>query len=175
MTTLTAQSRRMERDAGGASQDRERRHGGRRLVLALLVVGALVCVAVVANYGPLRHYEDARERLDKAAAGVASLEKRTAELQAELGKLTESGHLEDLAREQLTYALPGEDLYVVTGSTVEAGEADSAEGAGEIAQATSVDNATAGYMSGQTSSADTAVAQEPGFLERVLLRIAGLF
>ena len=89
---------------------RERSIAARRLVVLLIVVGVVLVVAVAANYGPVSHYLDARERMEQAAVEVAVLEQRTADLQSQLGKLSQSGYLEDLAREQLSYALPGEEL-----------------------------------------------------------------
>ena len=127
MTTLTMQSTRSEGRSGtGATEtrhDQGRRRAARRLVLVVVMLGLLLVVAAAANYGPVRHYLDARARLDKAAAEVAALEERTADLQAQLGKLSQSGYLEDLARQQLTYALPGEELYVVTDAAVAEGAA----------------------------------------------------
>ncbi len=106
MTTITMQSTRSERRSGtGATEtghDRGRRRAARRLVLVIVLLGLLVVVAVAANYGPVRHYLDARARVDKAAAEVAALQERTTELQAQLGKLSQSGYLEDLARQQLS-------------------------------------------------------------------------
>src|SRR5512139_3661449 len=71
----------------------------------LLVIGA-----VIANFGPLAHYQSARARLEKATANVNSLEAQKAELQSQVAKLSEAAYLETLAREQLTYVRPGEEL-----------------------------------------------------------------
>lgn len=99
-------------------------------MVSLIVV---LAVAALANYGPLRGYVDARERLQEAATGLATLEQQKADLQAQLGKLMEAGYLESLAREELTYARPGEDLYIITGSDEQASPygvfADDAAGA----------------------------------------------
>ena len=43
-----------------------------------------------------------------------ALATQKADLQGELAKLSETGYLETLAREQLTYVRPGEELYIVT-------------------------------------------------------------
>jgi cell division protein FtsB len=88
----------------------------KRRRLFLLAVGLLLfTLAVLANYGPLHAYMDARSRLHKAAVAVAELEATKAELQSELGKLSEADYLESLARQDLSYARPGEELYIVTG------------------------------------------------------------
>ncbi len=87
----------------------------RRRRLFLLAGGLLLfTLAVLANYGPLHAYMDARSRLYQAATGVADLEATKAELQSELGKLSEADYLESLARQDLSYARPGEELYIVT-------------------------------------------------------------
>ena len=136
----------------------------RRLVLVIVLLGLLVVVAVAANYGPVRHYLDARARADKAAAEVAALQERTTELQAQLGKLSQSGYLEDLARQQLSYALPGEELYVVTDAAGAAGAAAAGAGesqaAGELAGAGTVTDAAGGggesFVTGDASFAEIA-------------------
>ena len=94
----------------------------RLLVGASLLV--LVGLAVLANYGPVRDYRDARARLEERTARVAALEAQKTELQARLGKLSEVGYLESLAREELTYVRPGEDLFIVTAPAKEAVSSD---------------------------------------------------
>ena len=120
----------------------------------IVLLGLLVVVAVAANYGPVRHYLDARARVDKAAAEVAALQERTTELQAQLGKLSQSGYLEDLARQQLTYALPGEDLYVVT----------DAAGAAEAAAAGAGESQAAGELAGAGTVTDAAAGEGESFV-----------
>jgi hypothetical protein len=112
-------------------------------------------------------------------------------LQAQLGKLSESGYLEDLAREQLTYALPGEDLYIVKQpEDADGGEVSATESESQPAETTAT--TAGGASAAQTSvgadapsGADVAGALEtsgeqarlpqPGFFERVLMAIAALF
>jgi cell division protein FtsB len=168
MTTITMQSTRSERRSGtGAAEtghDRGRRGAARRLVLVMVLLGLLVAVAVAANYGPVRHYLDARARADRAAAEVAALQERTTHLQAQLGKLSEAGYLEDLARQQLSYTLPGEELYVVTDDTGTAEGAAAGAGesqaAGELAGAGTVTDAAAGedesFVTGDASFEEIA-------------------
>jgi cell division protein FtsB len=86
----------------------------RRRWLILFAVVVLVVVAILANIGPLTHYQAASARLDGATAKVDTLTAQKADLQGQLAKLTESGYLETLARQQLTYVRPGEELYIVT-------------------------------------------------------------
>jgi len=75
----------------------------------------LVVIAVLANYGPISSYYDAKARLDKASQAIAELEVQKSRLQAELGRLSEAEYLESLARQDLAYTRPGEELYIVTG------------------------------------------------------------
>jgi cell division protein FtsB len=95
---------------------------GRRRWLMLSALVVLVVVAILANIGPLTHYQAARARLDKATAQVDALETQKAQLEGELAKLSETSYLETLAREQLSYVRPGEELYIVANSSGEAGD-----------------------------------------------------
>ncbi len=107
-----------------APSSRSARVAKRRRVF-LLVVGLVIFIfAALANYGPLHAYMDARVRLDKASGAVAELEATKSELQSELGRLSEADYLESLARQDLAYARPGEELYIITevdGGTDQAG------------------------------------------------------
>ena len=77
----------------------------------------VVVVAVLANLQPLTHYQDAqRPAAARRRRRWHALEAQKAELQGQLAKLSETGYLETLAREQLTYVRPGEELYIVTKS-----------------------------------------------------------
>lgn len=114
--------------------------------MVLVFMLAVVVIAVLANYGPLQTYRGAQERLGQATAAVDTLEAEKAALQSELGRLTEAGYLESLAREELTYSRPGEDVYIVTPSE------DTAD-----------------------SDTSSEPAHEPGPLERFLSALGGLF
>ncbi|MBN1320546.1 MAG: septum formation initiator family protein [Thermoleophilia bacterium] len=105
----------------------------RRRILVLVAMVVVLAVAGLANYGPVRDYKDARERLREATTELATLEEQKADLQAQLGKLTEAGYLESLAREELTYARPGEELYIITGAE-ETAEGDAGVDAGLLQQ-----------------------------------------
>jgi cell division protein FtsB len=120
----------------------------------LLATGVfLLTVAALANYGPLHGYLDARARLEKANAGIAELAAQKTDLQTELGRLSESDYLESLARQDLSYTRPGEELYIVTG-------ADS-----------NVTPSSGTNSSGAAQSGSDAQSGGPGFLERVLTPI----
>jgi len=140
----------------------------------LLVAGCLlllIAVALAANYGPVRRYQDARGRLEKATAGVATLAKQKAELQSQVSKLGQARYLEGLARQELSYARPGEDLYIVTGlggdqlpaTTSGDGSPEAPTGLGIGASGLSVEKPQADGSAG------------PGILERILSAISGLF
>lgn len=143
-------------------------------MLAVLVC-ALLGLAAAANYRPLMHYLDAKARLEQRSAEVASQEARNAELQSQLSKLLQPGYLEQLARKDLTYALPGEDLYIVTGGSghTESVTQHTTEGAGgQLAPPVAADGSETASSAGAPSKASTGA---PGFFERLLARIADLF
>jgi cell division protein FtsB len=165
----------------------------RRRWLVLLAFVLVVVVAILANIGPLTHLQDASARLDRASATVESLAAQKAKLQGDLAKLSETGYLETLARQQLTYARPGEDLYIVSGA---AGEATTASGqsagaltsvlprvGGAISSAldpggrttTGASTVTSGEA-GETAGTDSAGADDDkGFFEGIISAIRGLF
>jgi cell division protein FtsB len=120
----------------------------RRVVVGLLLV-LVVGVSVLVNYGPLTAYRSAHARLEAATAQVTGLQEQKEQMQSELGKLTEAGYLESLAREELTYAKPGEDIFVVPSD-------DETTAAG-------------------TESASGQSEERPGLLERILSAIGDIF
>lgn len=182
MASATVQTRRRQPDAVSSPEER-RRCVVRRRILLLVLVAALIGLAVWANYGPITHYLDARSRLDQATSEVAVLEEQNAQMQAELSRLLEPTYLEELARDQLTYARPDEELYIVTGGEDGTAEHPTASGTGVGAVVATSDEsdptlsttpaagAGEGAATGDMSEGDDAA----GFLERLLSRIAGLF
>jgi cell division protein FtsB len=122
----------------------------RRRLLLVLLLCILIGIAVLANYGPVQAYRDAHTRLENAKADVAALEKQKTELLAELGKLNEAAYLESLAREALTYARPGEEVYIVTGlgddGTTGTGSAGTAGSAHESTGVTGSDGGPTGVQ-----------------------------
>lgn len=129
----------------GATISTTRRHDKfvkRRRLLLLALGVVLLTLAVLANYAPLHAYFDARGRLDEANAGIAELSAEKAELQAEMDRLSEADYLESLARQDLSYTRPGEELYIVTGAS--------------------------GGTSAGSNDTVTGQSGAPGFLERVL-------
>jgi cell division protein FtsB len=130
----------------------------RRRVFLLLVGVALLILAGLANYAPLHSYFDARARLDKANAGVAELTAQKDELQTELGRLSEADYLESLARQDLSYTRPGEELYIVT-------SADTGVAVTTVTGGTTLQNGATNPAGGTASSGT------PGLVERVLTPI----
>jgi hypothetical protein len=134
----------------------------------------LVAVALAANYGPVRDYQAARARLEKTTAAVAALEKQKAALQSRSAKLSQAGYLEGLARQELAYVRPDEDLYIITGLPGE----DPAAAAPVVEPAPSLGIGAAGLgidLSGSDGTRGANGAEKPGFLERMLSAIGGLF
>ena len=117
--------------------------------MVVLLLAAIVGISVLVNYGPVSAYRSAHSRLDAATAQVSELKQQKEQLQSELGKLGEAGYLESLAREELTYAKPGEEIYIVP----------TEEGA----------------SAPDESKASDEPAEKPGFLERVLSAIGDIF
>ena len=157
-----------------------RRLATRRRLLLLGCLLLLLAVALAANYGPIRRYQDARARLEKTTAGITALEKQEAELQSQLRKLGQAQYVEGLAREELSFARPGEDLYIITGfaggvsakALPGAGSAESADAIGSAVSGLDDDMASADAASDET---EAEAAGRPGLLERMLSAISGLF
>ena len=98
-----------------ATGGRGRRRRVRRGPLVLLALLALVTAACLANAGPLRGYLESRDSLQTKQAAVAALEKQTADLQEEVRSFENGSRVELQARQDLTYARPGEDVFIVEG------------------------------------------------------------
>jgi cell division protein FtsB len=165
MTTASAQTTQQRSRTAESLEPRGARFAVRRRILIVVVLCALVTLAVAANYGPLKHYLDAIDRLETRTAEVAALETHNAQLQTQLSKLLQPGHLEELARQELTYTLPDEELYIVTDIAPATTGAAGADGMGVGAVVASADG----------SAASGGRTHEPGFIERLLSRIGDLF
>jgi len=168
----------------------------RRRWLTLFAVVVLVVAAIGANIKPLTHFEDASARLDTATAKVDTLEQQKAQLESQLARLSEAAYLETLARQQMSYVRPGEDLYIVTGASGDATTGTGALGAvptftakglgagivgqpnsGPVFGTASTSNGASGQDTSQTD-AQTGVQtgdEKPGFFERVISAIRGVF
>ena len=160
-----------ERRSSPSARERSAQAARRRW---LILFGAVlvVVVAVLVNLQPLTHYQDASARLRQATTKVNTLEAQKAALQGQLAKLSEAGYLETLAREQLAYVRPGEELYIVTKSAGDTGNVATAGVAGDTA-ASAVQQGDTGL--GVAADTGTDSAESPGVLERLLSAIRGLF
>ncbi len=167
----------MSSRCGTAKPQRRPRFAARRRLLLLFMTLVLVGVALLANYGPLQAYRDARARLDQATTAVSTLGQQKTQLQAELGRLSETGYLESLAREELTYTRPGEQLYIVTGLDEATGtSANDGVEAETATDATVGDSHSAVTDEQGVAPADTGEkADQPGLFERALNAVLGIF
>lgn len=159
-----------ERRTTRAARERAAKSARRRwLILAAAVL--IVVAAILANIKPLTHFQDASARLDKATAKVSALQAQADDLEGRLAKLGDPGYLETLAREQLTYAKPGEDVYIITPSAEGDGTATltPADGGHALGADDDVTN------SDPDGAGNGAASDRPGVLERILEAIRGVF
>jgi cell division protein FtsB len=84
-------------------------------VLLALMALALLPIALYLNLGPYQEYQKARERLGDKQQEVALVQKENANLRAEMDRLQKDTYLEALARKELAYARPGEEVFIVKG------------------------------------------------------------
>jgi cell division protein FtsL len=91
------------------------RRGGRGLTRRGLVL-ALVAFALTAmTIYPLRQYVTQQQRIEQLQAKQAALDAEVSRLEAERARLKDPEYVEQLAREDLQMAKPGEEPYVMTG------------------------------------------------------------
>jgi cell division protein FtsB len=178
-----------ERRVTRAAQERAAQTARRRWLILFAAV-LLVVVGVLTNMQPLTHFQDASARLNKATASVDTLQQQKAQLQSQLARLSEAGYLETLARQQMTYVRPGEELYIVTGTSGDATGGTGSTvttpaftpqglGAGLVGiPVPAASSGTAGTESAGQSDGQTAGQSDgdsPGFFERAISAIRGIF
>jgi cell division protein FtsB len=96
-----------------------------------VLLGALVLLLALTLAGPLRQFLAGRAELVQLAAEGEALERRAAELEAELERQADPAFTEREARKRLTYVLPGDRLLmVVDGRTVDGSDGEPVEQAG---------------------------------------------
>lgn len=150
--------------SGGAGKDassagsRDKRIVRRRRLLVL--GGALLMLLIIfwCNYGPLIRHAEAEKRFAAAAAKVADIQSKNAALQSQVSQLNDPAYLQQLARQELTYALPNEKLYIVSGSGT-----------------TTTTQPATGTREGEGSQSGAGSQQSPGLLERILRGIGSIF
>jgi cell division protein FtsL len=95
---------------------RQRRSGDHRGLTRRGLVLALIAFALTAmTIYPLRQYVTQQNRIEQLQAKQAALDLEIARLEAERSRLKDPEYVEQLAREDLQMARPGEESYVMTG------------------------------------------------------------
>jgi cell division protein FtsB len=138
------------------------------------VVLLLLAAIVVANQGPVRGLLRARTELAAKEKQVAEIEKGNAAYKAEIARLEKAGYLEALARKQLAYAKPGEDVFIIQGlpssGSLPGSDVTPSEQAARSADDAVVDPAAQAAASGTSST----TASHPGWFGRLLSALRGL-
>jgi cell division protein FtsB len=107
--------RRPARTATGAAARRRPLFTGRAVLL-----GALVLLLALTLAGPVRQYLAGQAELVRLAAEGRELDRRAADLRAELERQADPAYTQRQARERLAYVMPGDRLVVVVdGEAVE--------------------------------------------------------
>jgi cell division protein FtsL len=102
--------------AGPAALRRLRRPGEHRGLTRRGLVLALVAFALTAmTIYPLRQFVTQHRRIEQLQAKQAALDVEVERLEAERARLQDPEYVEQLAREELQMAKPGEESYVMTG------------------------------------------------------------
>jgi cell division protein FtsB len=143
------------------------------------VVILLLAAIAIANQGPVRELLRGRAQLAAKEKQVAEIEKGNEAYKAEIARLEKPGYLEALARKQLAYAKPGEDVFIIQGLPATASSpggvvtpsAQAAQDAGDAAAGTSQSDATAGATA---AGAATTAPPNQGWIQRLLSAVRGL-
>src|SRR5687768_6167444 len=109
--------RRAARTTGGAPGRRRPLFTGRAVLL-----GAMVLLLALTLAGPLRQFLAGRAELVQLAAEGQDLDRRIADLEAQLEQQSDPAFTEREARQRLTYVLPGDRLIMVVDGRTVAGE-----------------------------------------------------
>jgi cell division protein FtsL len=95
---------------------RQRRSGDHRGLTRRGLVLALIAFALTAmTIYPLRQFVTQQRRIEQLQAKQEALDVEIARLEAERARLEDPEYVEQLAREDLQMAKPGEESYVMTG------------------------------------------------------------
>ncbi len=111
--------------------------GGRRRPLltgrAVLLIGLVLLLALTLA-GPFRQYLAGQQELAELAAQGQALDRRAAELEAQLERQGDPSWTQRQARERLTYVLPGDRLVVVVDGEAVEGDAGTLDEAAAPAE-----------------------------------------
>ena len=99
-----------------------------------VLLGALVLLLALTLAGPLRQYLAGQQELAELTAEGQALDRRGAELEAELERQGDPEWTQRQARERLTYVLPGDRLLVVVDDEAVEGDAGTLDEAAAPAQ-----------------------------------------
>lgn len=88
-----------------------------------VLLGALILLLALTLAGPLRQYLAGQQELTRLSAEGQALDRRAAELGAELELQSDPEWTQRQARERLTYVLPGDRLLVVVDGEAVEGDA----------------------------------------------------
>ena len=118
---------------------------------------------MIANQGPVRDLLRGRAQLAAKEQQVAEIEKGNEAYKAEIARLEKSSYLEALARKQLAYAKPGEDVFIVQGlpptASLPGSEVTPSVQAAREADSTSGDAASASAAIDSSTTSPAATAQ----------------
>lgn len=78
-------------------------------ILLVLLAGLL------ANWGSYQDYRASQEALQQAQGETAALQAEVQSFRSRVARLQKDGYIEALARKELSYVRPGEEVYVVKG------------------------------------------------------------
>src|SRR5665811_2154586 len=112
------------------SRSNHSRQEGRRRLLAVGSVLLVVLTGLLVNWGPYHDYRASQETLHAMQEETAHLRGEVDASEARVARLKKDGYMEALARKELTYARPGEEVYIVKGLTP-----GMPQGTGEVSSA----------------------------------------
>src|SRR5665811_2369581 len=112
------------------SRSNHSRQEGRRRLLAVGSVLLVVLTGLLVNWGPYHDYRASQETLHAMQEETAHLRGEVDASEDRVARLKKDGYMEALARKELTYARPGEEVYIVKGLTP-----GMPQGTGEVSSA----------------------------------------
>jgi cell division protein FtsB len=122
-----------------------------------VLLGALVLLLALTLAGPIRQYSAGRAELVELSAEGRRLDRRAADLEAQLERQADPAWTQRQARERLTYVLPGDRLIMVVDGKAVEGDAGTLD---EAAEPTEPQPWYEGLMS-SLSDADGDAPEEP--------------